>query len=175
MEACMVIREATQNDVPALAEIHVSAWRSAYAGHMPNAVLDDLSVEKRIADWQQWLNEPGPGTTLVVETDKKLVAFCVYGPSRDDDAEGKSIGEILALNVHPEFWRCGYGKALCAAVLREAQRRQWKMVTLWMLRSNERARLFYQSLGFSPDGAERSDHGLVGVKLDEVRYGKVIY
>lgn len=167
----MVIREATLNDVPALAEIHVLAWRSAYAGHMPHAVLDDLSIEKRNSDWQRWLSEPGPGTTLVVETGDKLVAFCTYGPSRDDDAEGKNIGEILALNVHPEFWHCGYGKALCAAVLREAQRRQWEAVTLWMLKSNERAHLFYQALGFSLDGLERSDQGLVCVKLDEVRYG----
>lgn len=168
----MVIRKATQVDAPALAEIHVSAWRTAYSGHMPNSVLDSLSIEKRIVDWQQWLSQPGLVTTLVVEIEGKLVAFCVFGPSRDEDKKERSVCEILALNVHPRLWRRGYGKTLCEAVLLMAQQAQWKTITLWVLKANERARLFYQTIGFSPDGAERLDSDLEGVTLHEVRYGK---
>ena len=170
----MHIREATQNDIRELAEIHVTAWRTAYSGIMPKEVLDNISIEQRTADWQRWLSESGPGMTLVVETSEGVVAFCVFGPSRDKDLTGDNTGEILALNVHPRFWRRGYGKSLCQAVVCEAQRCQWKTMTLWVLRSNERARLFYRALGYSPDGAERFDSDLTGVRLDELRYGKAI-
>lgn len=166
----MVIREATHSDIPALAEIHVSAWRAAYSGQMPREVLDNLTVDQRIRDWQRWLNEPGPGTVLVADTDTGVAAFCVFGPSRDEDVKGGNTGEILALNVHPKFWNCGYGKALCQAVLSAARQRRWKTITLWVLKSNERARLFYQGRGFSPDGTERFDSALTGVTLNEVRY-----
>lgn len=170
----VVIRTATLEDAAALAEIHVSAWRAAYRGHMPDSVLDSLSVEQRTADWQQWLKQPGPGTTLVVESDAELCAFCVFGPSRDDDAQEQPVGEILALNVHPKFWRRGYGADLCQAVLLAARQRPWKTLTLWMLKSNQRAQLFYQALGFTPDGMERLDSDIAGVMIDEVRYSKAL-
>lgn len=166
----VVIRAATLQDAAALAEIHVSAWRAAYRGHMPDAVLDGLSVEKRTSDWQQWLSEPGQGTTLVAEDGAELRAFCVFGPSRDDDAREQPIGEILAINVHPEFWRHGYGATLCEAVLLAAQQRQWVALTLWMLKSNRRADLFYRSLGFTPDGEERLDTHTAGATINEERY-----
>jgi len=34
--------------------------------------------------------------------------FCVYGPSRDDDDRGRSIGEVVAINVFPSEWQRGY-------------------------------------------------------------------
>lgn len=166
----VVIRTATLEDAAALAEIHVSAWCAAYRGHMPDSVLDGLSVEQRTADWQQWLKQPGPVTTLVVESHAELRAFCVFGPSRDDDAQEQPVGEILALNVHPKFWRCGYGAALCKTVLGTAQQRQWTAITLWMLASNRRADSFYRVLDFIPDGAERLDTSIAGVTISETRY-----
>ncbi len=170
----MFIRKAKLNDISKLAEIHVLAWQTAYAEIMSPEFLNSLSIEERTSDWQGWINEPGPGTTIVIENSAELTGFCVFGPSRDDDVSLEKVGEILALNVHPKFWRCGHGKILCKTAMNEARQRRWESLTLWVLKSNERARLFYQSLGFKLDGAERNDTSGEGGTLKEIRYGKTL-
>lgn len=40
----MRTRDAVVEDAPGIARVHVESWRAAYAGLMPQAVLDDLSV-----------------------------------------------------------------------------------------------------------------------------------
>jgi len=42
----MIIREATHNDIPALAKVHVDTWRTAYRGIMPDEYLANLSYEQ---------------------------------------------------------------------------------------------------------------------------------
>lgn len=41
----MRIREATVADVDAIAQAHVDAWRTAYAGLVPQEFIDPLTVE----------------------------------------------------------------------------------------------------------------------------------
>lgn len=169
----MFIRRATLDDVPKLAEIHVLAWQAAYADYLPVAYLHSLNIDKRLSDWNAWLSDPGPGTTIVVENSKKVVGFCVFGPARDNSEISKQVGEILALNIHPKFWRCGYGGFLCKEVLNKAQQHEWTSLILWVLKSNEHAKLFYQSLGFKSDGFERIDLVDEGVSFEEIQYSKV--
>jgi len=170
----MHIRSADISDIPAIARIHVLAWRAAYGGYMPTELLHSLDIEQRTSDWQGWLSEPGPGTTYVVEDSKSLVGFCVFGPTRDDDSQGESVGEILSINIHPDHWRRGCGRYLCQAVFKEAEHRQWRSLALWVLKANERAHLFYQSLGFSRDGSERVESDLTDYPLVEIRYQKIM-
>jgi RimJ/RimL family protein N-acetyltransferase len=167
----MTVRAATLADARDLAEIHIAAWRSAYADHMPSEFLAGMRVEDRTAMWQKTLSEPSPLTFAVsVNQAGEPVAFCVYGPSRDQDAKDTDIGELIALNVHPSQWRNGHGKTLCECVLAHAQRQGWPVITLWTLRGNARARAFYEKLGFVVDGTEKQDAKLVGCVLHEVRY-----
>jgi RimJ/RimL family protein N-acetyltransferase len=167
----MTVRTATLSDAPKLAEIHVAAWRAAYADHMPAEFLAGQSVEERTAMWQTALSEPSLRTVAVsVDEEGEPMAFCVYGPSRDQDARDTDIGELIAINVHPLAWRKGHGKALCLRVLAHARSQRWPVVTLWVVRGNTRARAFYEKLGFEADGSEKQDTKLVGCVLHEVRY-----
>jgi RimJ/RimL family protein N-acetyltransferase len=167
----MTVRTATLADASDLAEIHVAAWRAAYADHMPAKFLAGLSVEERTAMWQTALSEPSSRTvTVSVNHADEPLAFCVYGPSRDQDAKGTDIGELIALNVHPSAWRQGHGQDLCHRVVAHARSQQWPVVTLWVLRGNTRARAFYEKLGFEADGVEKLDTHRLGFVLDEVRY-----
>jgi|SRR6266850_3098125 len=169
----MRIRPAIPEDAQSIAEIHVSAWRAAYRGLMPDAYLNELSVEKRTSLWQRSLTQPNPGTLILAENQKAITGFCFFGPTRDADGKDKRVGEILSLNVRPEFWRGGFGRALCDFVLREALRREWTAVTLWVLKGNERAFRFYEALGFSLDGTDRIETTLTGAPLHEVRYQRM--
>lgn len=163
------IRPATVADAHQIAHIHVTTWRAAYAAHMPATYLNDMRVESRAAMWHKALAEPSPGITLLVlNATGETVGFCVYGPSRDEDAQNLNTGELVALNVLPSAWGKGYGSALCSTVLTQAQ--HWDAVTLWVLHGNERARRFYEKFGFTADGASKTDSKLVGSVLHEVRY-----
>jgi RimJ/RimL family protein N-acetyltransferase len=166
----MTVRTATLSDAPKLAEIHVAAWRAAYADHMPAEFLAGMRVEDRTTMWQNALSEPSSRTVAVsVNEAGEPVAFGVYGPSRDQDAKDTDIGELIALNVDPSQWRKGHGEALCDSVFAHARSQQWPAVTLWVVRGNARARAFYEKLGFEADGAEMQDDKF-GFVLDEVRY-----
>jgi RimJ/RimL family protein N-acetyltransferase len=168
------IRLANIADARAIAEVHVAAWRAAYSGHMPKTFLEALSVNERTSMWGHALKEPGPGTTLVIEHERQVVGFCVYGPSRDEDAPAGTTGELVAINLLPSHWRRGLGTAACSHILEQARLRKWSSLTLWVLKENVPARAFYERLGFVLDDYEKRDSRLVGVPLHEVRYRMVL-
>ena len=160
----MKVRAATPDDADAIARIHVDTWRAAYRGQIPESYLDALSVEQRARTWASTLARPGPGRVLVTEP---LTGFCFYGPSRDGE---DGVAEIFALYVRPDSWRQGAGRLLCDEALRDARSRECTSMTLWVLQTNERARRFYERIGYVLDGAERSNTRLTGSPLHEVRY-----
>lgn len=167
----LTVREARAADVPGIARIHVEAWRAAYRGHLPDACLDSLDLEQRARMWSGALARPAPARLVVTEP---LTGFCFYGPSRDDADQGEIQAEIYALYVHPDHWRHGAGRTLCAHAERDARERASTSLALWVLRSNEAARRFYERIGYAADGAERDNTRLIGVALREMRYRKAL-
>jgi len=103
------------------------------------------------------------------------VGFCYFGPTRDAEDHAGRPAEIYALNVAPQHWRHGAGRALCEHAARDAQARECDAMILWVLEGNRAARRFYQALGYAADGAERVNVKLMPVTpLGEVRYRKAI-
>jgi len=49
----IVVRKASVKDAKRMAEIHVSAWRAAYAGIMTANYLANLKVSDREAMWKK--------------------------------------------------------------------------------------------------------------------------
>lgn len=167
----LTVRAAASGDVPAIAELHVAAWRAAYRGLMPDEYLASLSVAQRSEMWSRALSRAGPTHLVVAELGGSVAGFCFFGPSRD---AGNDVAEIFAVNVHPERWRLGAGRALCQHALRQASTRECAAVTLWVLKANEPARRFYERLGYAVDGGERTETRLIGSPLQELRYRKAI-
>jgi ribosomal protein S18 acetylase RimI-like enzyme len=166
------VRDAKIEDVATIAAIHVAAWRAAYRGMMPDAYLASLSVDERINRWKSNLARPGPAKICVAEIGGEMAGFCSFGPTRDQ--EPADTAEIYSINIRPESWGRGAGRALCEHALREAAAREHSVMTLWVLKENERARHFYEKLGYKPDGAEKTDVTLIGSPLNDVRYRKAI-
>jgi hypothetical protein len=48
-------RQAEPSDAAALGALHVSTWREAYAGILPDYVLNGLSADARAAMWSEIL------------------------------------------------------------------------------------------------------------------------
>jgi ribosomal protein S18 acetylase RimI-like enzyme len=165
----MQVRQATIADVQRIAQIHVETWRAAYRGQMPNVILDNLDVEKRAAFWKNHLVQK-PSGTFVAELKQEIIGFCDLVPSRDKDSNPDEVGEIAAVYIQPEFWHRGAGTALCRFALQVARQEKFVSVTLWVLSSNAAARKFYETMGFSLDGATKVDRSMNNYELHEVRY-----
>lgn len=98
-----------------------------------------------------------------------VAGFCCVIRSRDDDSRD-TVCEIPAIYVLASHWRHGIGRLLCERTFAEAREREFAEVTLWVLESNERARHFYESLGFRMDGKTKIFTETSGTPLREIRY-----
>ncbi len=166
--AGVTVRPATTDDAAAIAQVHVEAWRWAYAGLLDDAVLAALDVDARRRLWERVAGE-GRGTLLVAERDGGVVGFVCAGRSRDDDASG-ATGEIQAIYLRREVQGTGVGAALMAAALAALIAAGCTAATLWVLATNDLARSFYERGGWRPDGTERVERVRDGNPVAELRY-----
>jgi hypothetical protein len=60
------IRPGRPADADAIAHVYIEAWRSAYAGLVPNAVLVRMSVGAQARDWAQQLSRRKLADSILV-------------------------------------------------------------------------------------------------------------
>ena len=166
----MMIRVATVEDAEQIAAVHVQSWQGAYRGLLPDDFLANLSLERRIAQWQNILADPA-NVTPVCEDAGRVVGFVSYGRCRDEDLDQTKTGEIYAIYLLPDRWGQGFGAALMQEGLARLQEQDFVAVSLWVLAGNERAIHFYEQFGFKPDGTTKVE-SRPGLELHEVRYVK---
>ena len=163
----VTVRPARAGDAPALGLLHVRAWQAAYRGQLPDDYLDGLRPEERQAGWERGLRrDRAHDPVLVAERDGRVVGFAVVRAAEDPPG----AGELSAINVHPDHWGTGAGRALLAAAQAELARLGFDQAVLWVLPGNRRARRFYEIAGWAADGAERTEEIQQGVTVTEVRY-----
>jgi GNAT superfamily N-acetyltransferase len=124
------------------------------------------AAEEREAGWERGLRrDRAPDPVLVAERDGRVVGFAVVRAA--EDPEG--AGELAAINVDPDHWGTGAGRALLVAAHAELARLGYEEAVLWVLPGNHRARRFYEVAAWVADGIERTDE-VLGVVVAEVRY-----
>jgi ribosomal protein S18 acetylase RimI-like enzyme len=168
-ESQLPIRPAKSSDARGIAEVHVAAWKSAYRGLLPDAVLERLSVEDAEARWQERLSEPW-AELLVLTREERIVGYVGYGPTRDEALDPKEVGEVYVLYVAPSEWRKGHGSALLREALDSLRKKGRMEVVLWVLHNNEQATAFYEAAGFVADGARQVKERADGTQMVIARY-----
>ena len=156
-----------------IARVHVRSWQAAYPGLIPQDYLDSLRPEDRVGSWQEVL---GPGrwpAVLVADDGGRLSGFCCIGPTRDDDADPESVGEVQAIYLDPDAFGTGLGDALMARALSELAGAGFAEATLWVLNTNQRAQHFYRRLGWTPDGTDKV-HDWVEFTAVDLRYRRTL-
>lgn len=133
---------------------------------IPDALLSLLDEERRAAFWRDMLTRGD--LPLVAELQGTLVGFVIFGSSAPDHGDGHT-SEVYALNVDPDRWRRGVGRALLTAATEVLGERGSTDAVLWVLTDNARARRFYERQGWTPDGATRVER-FGDADLEEVRY-----
>jgi ribosomal protein S18 acetylase RimI-like enzyme len=167
------IRPASLADAANLASMHVASWRETYPGLLPDSMLTSLSVDKRLAMWQQVMGDTPPSGSpkvYIAEIDSEIVGFGSCGSQRTPTLrEGGYDGEINAIYVLRAFQRRALGSRLLSAMASDLSGRGFTAVSLWVLRDNAPARRFYERYN-AQVVAEREETRPDGV-LIEVAYG----
>lgn len=156
------VRPALINDARKIAEMHIEAWRKAYAGIVPDDYLLSLSVDAREKGWARLIEE-GVSNLWIAVCSERIAGLISFGASREAGV-ASTMGELMAIYVHPEFWSCGIGRSLWLAAREELQRRGFTCVMVWVLEDNSRARRFYNVEGFI-ENPEKSRNITIGGKV----------
>lgn len=168
----MDIRPAVLNDAEAIAKMHVLSWQKAYLDILTSDYLAQLSTEERSAMWAKSISQKNLQIS-VAEIDEMVAGFIAIGPSRDDDCT-PSDKELWAIYVAPQYWSMGVGRNLWLHAEETLQTIATGNIYLWVFSQNERARGFYESVGFKAETNRLDNFHLGGKKVEEIRYRKKI-
>jgi putative acetyltransferase len=137
-----VIREARPDEAQALAAIQRDASLAALA-HVFPPELYPYPTDEINRRWEEFLADDEV-RVLVAAEDRAAtgVAAC-----RNEWLDG--------LYVLPQWWSRGVGRSLHDAVLERLRADGCERCHLWVLEHNERARHFYERLGWAENGTSR--------------------
>jgi len=162
----IIIRKLLPENAYERASCHVSAWRSAYKGIVPDEYLNNLSIEKRAEKFKQKLQEFKDVLYYCAVYENRIIGFFDMGKSCDEDKP--NTGEIYAIYSIEEFWSKGVGRQMMDYAIDTLKHMGYNEIVLWVLEENSRARRFYEKCGFSFDGTKKEI--TIGKPLIEIRY-----
>lgn len=160
-----IVRRACAADADIIARIINEAWKTAYAGIVPQERLDALSDERKAAQLREGLARFPEMRYFLFEADGVPVGTASLHPTRDADLPGAA--EFSFFYFLPSFWRRGYGALLLGHLKREAVSLGYSRLCCWVLEQNSRAIAFYESQGMPRDGKRQTV--TIGIPLETVR------
>jgi GNAT superfamily N-acetyltransferase len=166
------VRAATPNDVEALAGISERAWRVAYPGIVPDAVLKEW-IDGVPNSWRAAFASPAGDRgwrPWVAEREGTVLGFATTSPAKSEwlpPPEG--AGELTNLYLEPEAIGTGVGRQLYEHAVVDLAERGFDPLVVWAFRDNRRAIAFYERMGLVIDVP---DHAWVlgGVPCPIVRF-----
>ncbi|MBK9080570.1 MAG: GNAT family N-acetyltransferase [Rhizobiales bacterium] len=161
------VHPATPGDAEDAARLHCESWRATYRGLLPEALIDALTVERRQAQWRDWLARGEDGLFVAEDEGEALAGILRVAPAEGTAAQGAET-EIDLLHVRADLQGRGVGAALLRAGARWAARERPGPVGLWVIAGNERAARVYARLG-ARRGLTRA-HALLGHGFNETAW-----
>ena len=154
------VRRAVLGDEPILREIRLQALREAPVAF---GSTYEREVARTTSDWQRWIS---PGVTFILYEPagpRGLVA------GRRDEANAEVV-HLMAMWVHPAIRGSGGAENLVSAVIGWAQSEGAELVRLKVIQGNDRARHFYERMGFCPTGQRqvRERDGMVEIEMQRL-------
>jgi ribosomal protein S18 acetylase RimI-like enzyme len=144
----IAVRRARTADAPGIGAVHVSTWRSAYPGVLPDSYLANLSVARQTAYYDRAIRI-GLGVQVAVlasadQPDRsRVVGFSTARRHRGNDV---AEGEVETLYVLDDWKEHGIGRHLLRASGQHLAAMGCKSAFAWVLRDNP-ASFFYEHLG----------------------------
>ena len=171
--------------------------------HLTPILLPPANAAPRARAWRLWIQRKRT-STFVSFDGATLTGFCTLHPAPDESGTsgatvvrgvgagtgpgaGESIGaestssgaavpcgEVASFYVLPSEWRRGAGRRLGERAVADARTRGFSEVMVWVLETNARARSFYESLGFRPDGESKIFLERPYASWRELRYRRAV-
>jgi ribosomal protein S18 acetylase RimI-like enzyme len=164
---CVEIVHADPAEATELRDLHLITWELTYRDRADEAWYRERLAAHAVRDWGEIVRSQAAlgGGVLTARSDGRIVGLCEYGPTEDPDHDPKGIGQIRRLYVHPARQRTGIGRSLLTASVDALCQGGAHTATLWVPESDQRARAFYEQLGWKPDGTRRTH------PPTDIRYG----
>jgi GNAT superfamily N-acetyltransferase len=154
------VRRAVLGDEPILREVRLQALSDA-----PDAFGSTYERElaRTASDWQGWMS---PGVAFILY--EPLGARGMVAGLREET--DPAVVHLMAMWVHPKIRGSGGADELVSAVVAWARSVGAKLVRLKVIQGNDRARRFYERMGFCPTGIEavRERDGLIEVQMERL-------
>lgn len=163
----MNLRKAIAQDASDIAEIHILGWQSAYRGLFPDSYLDQLSIPKRMLQWQEWLKQ---SPVCVLEENHEILGFISFGAHNENDSDSLTVGEVFAIYVKPGLVHKGIGSLLMNTALEKMNEMNFKKVALWVLEENKSAIKFYEKHGFQLTQKRKNQEKVPDIFIFEALY-----
>ncbi len=164
-----MIRPASRDDIPRIAEIHADAWHAAYRNLVSGSVLAGVTPESRLAAWSEWIEDENNRIAVLVEGGS-ILGFTMVCPARDIDDPPPGYAELTHLYLDPDQIGRGRGHTLFEEATAFSKKGSFAGMLLWTLEGNANARAFYESHGMATDGARHDEPEWLGEGVYEVRY-----
>src|SRR5882762_4315778 len=117
----IILRNASSNDIEAIAVLHADSWRRHYRGAFSDIFLDGEVVAERRMAWSERLTDTNANHfTIVADHNGEVVGFVHMILDKDPD-----WGALLDnLHVTYQLKRHGIGRRLLIAAARELTQRR---------------------------------------------------
>jgi GNAT superfamily N-acetyltransferase len=149
-------REATAQDVEAIAALHADSWRRHYRGAYSDAFLNNEVFADRLRVWTDRLHQPDRSneSTIIADRDGAVVGFA-HTILNEDPEWGALLDNI---HVRHDLKGGGIGTRLMAGTARALiERAPSSGLYLWVLEGNKAAQVFYQARGGKRVGSKTSE------------------
>ena len=152
IDAEIRVRNATATDGEEIGEAHAQAWVAAY-DHIFDPEFLRAAAEGRRTGWPRSMHRllAAPNILLVGEVDGRVMGFAHATPS----PEARRAG-LRGFYCHPDAWGTGIATRLmnqCLLALSDNA----EEVFLWTPHDAQRARHFYEKVGFCATGRVRAE------------------
>lgn len=143
----IIIRNVRKDDLPAVVDIKIKGWQSAYKDIIDSTYLSDLNNEYDIRIKKMEKNYMTNGF-IVAELNNEVIGFCryIFNNSFSPEIENADC-ELCAIYVKPNLKYLGIGTKMFNYVVNEFKKKNKSKMILWCLKDNEQSKKFYNKMG----------------------------
>jgi ribosomal protein S18 acetylase RimI-like enzyme len=161
------LRKATNDDLLGVGAVHHRSRAHAYREILSPRALTATRPESLGEYWvERYRWEQDTHRLTVADLAGEIVGFTYVGPS-----ETPGAAELYAIHVDPGLVGSGLGRELMVSALAQLAEVGGDRGVLWVLEENRRARRFYESGGWTPDGGTRVE-AISGEPVQQLRYAR---
>jgi ribosomal protein S18 acetylase RimI-like enzyme len=158
------VRPAVAGDLDGVVRTFLACWHGSYRALLPPDVRAVYTVDSARRLWER---APLGGLLVAEVPERGVLGVARYGADPEDAARG----HVFSLYVHPDTQGLGLGRALLEAAVRRLTEAGYREAALWVFADNTAARAFYARIGWTPDGATRTEPAY---RLPELRLRRTL-